>query len=204
MNQCQTICDGKIFWLLNQDVLVPRKCTQSIIRLCHRQTSTPYIKKTYHTASEYKKEKRMLLRVQGYSCFPQLQHYMDAKLELNMSYKGLPVTPATIPIDCKHQVKNFYTALAKVNIQHNDLVPHNVVVDCHSNQLSLIDFGRSKKIKTGDKGIKQRAQQLVELNALALVLCNHDRLEWYQREQLNKTAANMKNRRTTKKQVYYN
>ena len=184
---CQTICDGKLFWLQGSS---PRKCTQSIVQLCSSLSLTAapktYIKKSFHKSMDCKKETTCLKRLNNCPGFPQILRSNTA-LDLDLSFAGDPIVPSNIPKDCRAQIKALGDSLAAANIRHNDLVPHNFLIDTSTQTISLIDFGRSSLLPESTNTLvaeKAKREQQQELMILAIVLCNSKELHRYQQKQL--------------------
>ena len=176
---CQTICDGKLFWL--QDSSTARKCTQSIVQLCSSLTATPktYIKKSFHKSTDCKKETTCLKRLKNCPGFPQILRETPSYLDL--SFAGDPIVPSSIPKDCRAQIKVLGDSLEAAKIRHNDLVPHNFLIDRSTETISLIDFGRSSLLPETKKAQREQQQELM---LLANILCNSKKLYQYQQKQL--------------------
>ena len=177
---CQTICDGKLFWL--QDSSPARKCTQSIVQLCSSLTATPktYIKKSFHKSTDCKKETTCLKRLKNCPGFPQILR-SNTELDLDLSFAGDPIVPSSIPKDCRAQIKVLGDSLEAAKIRHNDLVPHNFLIDRSTETISLIDFGRSSLLPETKKAQREQQQELM---LLANILCNSKKLYQYQQKQL--------------------
>ena len=193
---CTTVCNGKQFWLYDKadPSLVPRKCSQSTIQFCQHVTSarTTVVRKTFHKPAAYQLEKRILQRLSKISGFPQILQTNDELHAMHLSNCGEPIRSGNIPKDCYQQVQALGRSLFAAKIRHNDLVPHNFLID--KRRISLIDFGRSSIIGEGEDGqdgdasqqqhkVAQLKQQK-ELISLANILCNRKALIKYQKEQL--------------------
>ena len=207
---CERVCDGKAFW--NTSTQTPRKCTQSAVDICEQlatgseseASSAPaFVRKRFVQQQPYEKEKAMLhllarrCKQRGCNCqgrFPQVLSHSSKERELVLSHCGVPVTPSTVPPDCKAQVRALGAALQCVGLQHRDLLPHNVLLKVSpsdntgagaveesgtSGVLTLIDFGRARSIKGGDVGREQRRQQRQQLEQLIHRLCDPSRLARY-------------------------
>jgi len=196
---CRTICAGKLFWLKDSNNIAnARKCTQSIVQLCSsvkNVVAVPYIKKTFHKRTDYRQEKRCLKRFKNCPGFPQILQSNNETLELDLSFAGVPIVSDNlhhnIPKDCTEQIKALGDSLAAAKVRHNDLVPHNFLIDTSTKRISLIDFGRSKifpeTLKAKKKTInieQQNKEQQHELIVLANILCNPKELQKYQQKQL--------------------
>ena len=182
---CTTVCQGKKYWLRDNGS-IPRKCTQSKIEFCHHNSKTKtktIVRKTFHQKSVFQSETEMLQRCSEIPGIPDLISTNPHDLSIQTTYGGNPITTTTIPIDCHEQITKLCKSLNKIKIQHNDLVPHNILIE--DNNISLIDFGRSKLMNTDSA--KQKKQQKQDFIHLKNIVCNASFLEKY-----NKTSIKPK------------
>jgi serine/threonine protein kinase len=185
---CKTVCNGKLFWFRDdqQPHFIPRKCTQSKIEFCHDSNTSKivHIRKTFQDRTIYDLEKRMLKLCFKLDGVPQIIRENPSTLSIDTTYCGEPVVSSTIPSNCIEQIQQLEMSLTSVGIEHNDLVPHNVLVNAETSKLSLIDFGRSKDIPKDKRGDGQRKAQKLQFVQLAEILCSPSKNQLYHKQRI--------------------